>query len=131
MGTVFCCPLVFSQCEFQINDFDYFHQSSGQLKVHIQVKKACSNHSFNKRELEKININIFQGEKLHSSYSFDHGLWQEKVSRFLLKREKAFLEGCFKGLNQVYLNLKDGFINSQKGTYWNLETGDSLNLNCV
>lgn len=131
VGTALCCPFVFASCDFEMKSFDYFHKTNAKLKVHVKVKQACADNDFVKRDLKSVTVNVFNDKKLHSSYDFDSGLWQEKQSRFLLNRKKPFDSGCFKGLTKVYFNLKDGFINSLSGTYWDLKTGKSLKLNCI
>jgi hypothetical protein len=113
-----------------MNNIQYFHQTNSLFQINLNISEVCSRNALQKRQVKKIELNIFKNDKKLASFNFNDGLWMPTKSKFLLRRKTPFSDGCFKGFKNLTLNLKSNFINSIDGLFFNLESGNSLNLHC-
>lgn len=125
-----CCPFSLASCDLKINNASYFFNNGASYKVNMNVVEACSSNIVYKRNITKIEMNIFKDDKKLLSYTFSNGLWMPSQSKFYFKFSEPLTHGCFKGAKTLMLNLKSNVINSINGHYFNLFSGDSLNINC-
>ena len=130
LGMTICCPYVFSSCDFKMEKIQYFHQNNTAYKINLNISEVCSNNALQKRNMKQIEMNIFKNDRKVATFDFSDGLWMPTQSKFLLRRKNFFSDGCFKGFKNLTLNLKNNFLNSIDGLFLNLESGNSLKINC-
>jgi len=130
IGTTISCPFAFSNCELQMRNIDYFHQSGSKYKIRLLIEEACSENIIYKRKIKNITLELFNEKHKIQTFFFNEGHWLPTHSRFHLKTNTSFMKGCFKGSKNITLNLQDNILNSTSGLYLNLKTGEHLKLNC-
>ncbi len=98
--------------------------------MNLQIANVCSTNAVYKRKIEKIKLSIYKSNKKIATFNFNDGLWMPSQSKFFLRRELAFTNGCLKGSKAITLNLAKNFLNSTDGLYFNLNSGNKIKINC-
>ena len=126
----FSCPFAIASCDLKMSGVKYFFNNGSLYKVNMNISELCSSNIIYKRNLKKVEVNIFKNNEKLLSYHFDKGLWMPSQSKFFFKFNEPLKNGCFKGAKSLTINLKSNFINSINGHYFNLSSGKSHNIDC-
>lgn len=125
------CPLTFATtCDFKMTKLKFYYQGNAKYKVNLNIREACSVNAIYKRSVRDIELNIYSHHKKLITMFFDDGFWMPSQSKFLLKTKRPFTKGCFIDSDSIMINLKSNVINSFKGHYFNLNSGQKLKVNC-
>lgn len=129
-GAVLICPSLFASCDFGMENISYFYGAKTQYKIKLLIDRVCARNPVEKRFVSGVTLKFFKNDLPIGTYHFDEGFWFEPKSKFLLKKNKAFESGCFKGTKNIQLDLNNKFINSTSGIFMSLESGKRLKISC-
>lgn len=130
VGAISSCPPSYAKCDFSINKANYFFDNGSPVSTKIKILKTCSNNSIYKRDIHKVEIDLYRGGEKFLSLDFDNGVWMPAQKKFFFKLKSPLTSGCFKGANNLTLNLKSGSLNSTNGHLFSLRTGATLKITC-